>query len=143
MLSNSSKSAIKAVIYLAVNSSKEKKIMVKDIYEDIDVSQTYLAKLLQELSRQNVISSIKGPKGGFYLTEENLDSSLLDIVSVIDGETRIKSCVLGINECNTDNPCALHYQLGSFKKSFMENLKKIKIKDLIHNLDKADLFISN
>ncbi len=67
MFSNSSKYAIKAVLFLALNSNEDKKIMVKDIANPINVPQAYIAKLLQELSRQNVISSTRGPKGGFYL----------------------------------------------------------------------------
>ena len=66
MLSNSSKYAIKAVLFLALNTNDNKKVMVKDISEPINVPQAYIAKLLQELSRKQIISSTRGPKGGFY-----------------------------------------------------------------------------
>ena len=70
MFSNSSKYAIKAVLYLAMNSSKDEKVMAKDISEPINVPQAYIAKLLQQLSKHEIVSSLKGPKGGFYLSEK-------------------------------------------------------------------------
>ena len=79
MLSNSSKYAIKAVLYLAVNSSVEKKIMVKDITEPINVPQAYIAKLLQLLVKEKLISSTRGLKGGCDLLEENLNEFLIHV----------------------------------------------------------------
>ena len=55
----------KTVLYLALNSNETKRVMVKHIAAPINVPQAYLAKLLQELSRAHIISSVKGPKGGF------------------------------------------------------------------------------
>ena len=69
MFSNSSKYAIKAVLFLAVNSNEDHRIMVKDMAEPINVPQAYLAKLLQELSKKGIISSKKGPKGGFFFKQ--------------------------------------------------------------------------
>ena len=54
MVSNSSKYAIKGVLFLALHSNEENKIAVKDISEPINVPQAYIAKLLQELSRENI-----------------------------------------------------------------------------------------
>ena len=65
MLSNSSKYAIKAVLFLSLNSSEIKWVMVKVIAKPINILQAYIAKLLQELSKQKIISSTRGPKGGF------------------------------------------------------------------------------
>ena len=72
MLSNSSKYAIRAVLYLANNSSVEKKLGSKKIAEEIDIPAPFLAKIFQVLSKANIISSTKGPNGGFYLTEKDV-----------------------------------------------------------------------
>jgi Rrf2 family protein len=137
MLSNSSKYAIKGVLYLAVNSNEDRKIMVRDIFEMIHVPEAYLAKLLQELSRHNIISSTRGPKGGFYLSDEDRKRTLMDIVRVIDGEKRIKSCVLGIKDCDMDNPCVLHKLVGANKAKFIKVLQNTTILDLVEG--KQDL----
>ena len=71
MLSRASKYAILSTLFLAEHSSKDKKISVKEISESIDVPSPFLAKLFQQLVRGNIISSTKGPNGGFYLTKKN------------------------------------------------------------------------
>tara|TARA_R110002012_G_scaffold298431_1_gene496825 strand:+ start:324 stop:815 length:492 start_codon:yes stop_codon:yes gene_type:complete len=130
MLSNSSKYAIKGVLYLALNSNTDHKILVRDIYERVHVPEAYLAKLLQELSRHGIISSVRGPKGGFYLSEEDRKHTLMDIVRVIDGERRVNSCVMGIDNCDVDNPCLLHKLVGTNKSKFIKVLKNTTILDL-------------
>lgn len=131
MLSNSSKYAIKGVLYLALNSKEDHKIMVRDIFEVVHVPEAYLAKLLQELSRHGIISSARGPKGGFYLSEDDRKHTLMDIVRVIDGEKRVNSCVMGMRNCDMNNPCVLHKLVGANKSKFINVLEKTTILDLI------------
>ena len=61
MLSNSSKYAINAVIYLAIHSSASHRIAPKDVAEALHIPTPFLAKILQTLARKKVISSNKGP----------------------------------------------------------------------------------
>ncbi len=140
MLSNSSKYAIKGVLYLALNSNADHKVLVRDIFEIVHVPEAYLAKLLQELSRHNIISSTRGPGGGFYLSEENRKHTLMDIVKVIDGETRINSCFMGIRNCDMNNPCVLHKLVGSNKAKFIQVLEKTTILDLIEGKREIEEF---
>lgn len=130
MLSNSSKYAIKGVLYLALNSNESNKIMVRDIFEVVHVPEAYLAKLLQELSRHGIISSVRGPKGGFYVSEDDRKRTLMDIIRVIDGEKRVNSCVMGIRNCDMDNPCVLHKLVGTNKSKFINVLENTTILDL-------------
>jgi Rrf2 family protein len=131
MLSNSSKYAIKGVLYLALNSGEDQKILVRDMHGIVNVPESYLAKLLQELSRHNVISSARGPKGGFYLSDNDRKRTLMDVVKVIDGEKRVTSCVLGLRNCDVDNPCVLHKLVGSNKTNFINVLERTTVQDLI------------
>lgn len=130
MLSNSSKYAIKGVLYLALNSNESHKIMVRDIFEVVHVPEAYLAKLLQELSRHGIISSVRGAKGGFYVSEDDRKRTLMDIIRVIDGEKRVNSCVMGIDNCDVDNPCVLHKLVGTHKSNFIKILENTTILDL-------------
>ncbi|WP_431163897.1 RrF2 family transcriptional regulator [Flagellimonas beolgyonensis] len=131
MLSNSSKYAIKGVLYLALNSDENHKIMVRDMHGIVNVPESYLAKLLQELSRHDIISSARGPKGGFYLSDNDRKRTLMDVVKVIDGEKRVTSCVLGLRNCDVDNPCVLHKLVGSNKTNFINVLERTTVQDLI------------
>ena len=141
MLSNSSKYAIKAVLYLAMNSSERERIMARDIASPINVPQAYLAKLLQELSRENIISSVKGPKGGFYLSKTNKARTLMDVVNIIDGERRLHSCVLGLEKCNADKPCPMHDLVSPSKTLFIKNLEEKSIDDFSDEIKNGVFFL--
>ncbi|WP_420601151.1 RrF2 family transcriptional regulator [Flagellimonas sp.] len=134
MLTNSAKYAMKAVLFLALNTDVDNKMMVKDIYERINVPQSYLAKLLQELSKHNIVSSSRGPKGGFYLDAANKSIPLIKIIDVIDGEQRLRSCMLSLKECDNENPCALHHLVGDANSYFIKNLEETTIESLISDV---------
>ena len=70
MLSNTCKTAIKAVIYLASKEVTGEKLGVKEIAHYINASEHTVSKILQNLVRQKIIHSIKGPTGGFYISEK-------------------------------------------------------------------------
>jgi len=141
MFSNSSKYAIKAVLFLALNSSEKKKIMVKDISDPINVPQAYIAKLLQELARQNVISSVRGPKGGFYLSDDNKKQPIKKIINVIDGENRLTSCLLSLEACDEEKPCPLHKMASPLRTQLLYNLESKTICDLAKDVREGNSFL--
>lgn len=141
MLSNSSKYAVKAVLFLALHSSERKKIMVKDISEPINVPKDYIAKLLQKLVRANIISSTRGPKGGFYLNKENENQPVINILNTIDGEKRLTSCMLSLEKCNELKPCPLHSVLSPSRKKILKHLEHKTIKELALEVKLGNAFL--
>ncbi|NNE03414.1 MAG: Rrf2 family transcriptional regulator [Eudoraea sp.] len=134
MLSNSSKYALKAVLYLTQHSNENKKLMVKEISEAVDVPKAYLAKLLQELSKNSLISATKGPKGGYFITPENKQLRLFSIIEVIDGLKRIEMCVLGLEQCNEHAPCPLHRYVSAPKSELLDTFKKMTLQQLCDDI---------
>lgn len=141
MISNSSKYALKAVLYLAVNSSENNKILAKDLSARTNAPQAYLSKLLQELSRHNIVSSTKGPNGGFYLTDENRSVHLMNIINIIDGDNRLTSCMLSLNKCDASHPCPMHDLVGDTKTNFIKNLEETTVKDLVLDIQEGRSFL--
>jgi Rrf2 family protein len=129
MLSRASKYAILSTLYLAEHSSKEKKISVKDIAESIDVPSPFLAKLFQQLVRGKIISSTKGPNGGFYLSKKDEKNTVCDIIENIDGLNRINDCFLGLAKCDATNPCPVHFIVEPFKNSILGEFRDKTIKE--------------
>jgi Rrf2 family protein len=140
MLNKTSKYAIKAVIYLGIHSSKSHKILTRDMYREVKVSESYLAKILQDLSRHGIISSVKGRNGGFYLSDENMDHTLMDVVRIIEGDESVDSCVLGIHQCNIKKPCPLHYKVGQSKADFNAMLTRTHLRDLISGIGNTEVY---
>ncbi|WP_255578579.1 Rrf2 family transcriptional regulator [Chitinophaga sp. sic0106] len=105
--------AMRAVFYVAQKSHEGQKVGIKEIAEQINSPEAFLAKILQKLSRERLIQSVKGPNGGFYFDAVSLNRPLADIVSAVDGNEIFTGCGLGLTYCSESNPCPLH---DEFKK---------------------------
>ncbi len=130
MLSKSSTYAIRAVLYLSLHSNKEKKYSPKDVADVIHIPAPFLAKTLQLLTKRNLISSVRGRNGGFYLTKKDRKNNLMSIVESIDGLEKFKECLLGLSVCSDENPCPIHYKVSPFKKQLIDVLTYKTIDDL-------------
>ncbi len=132
MFSNSTKYAIRTIEYLLNNQDNEKKSVVR-LAKELDIPQPYLSKIMQQLSKGNIISSTKGRGGGFYLSPENMKRPLIDIVICIEGHNVFDKCVLGLNLCSDENPCLLHIYFKPFKKSLEKSICTDSIQELFRS----------
>jgi Rrf2 family protein len=107
--------AIRAVLYIAHKSTSGTKVGIKDIAAGIDSPELYLAKILQDLSRKGLISSAKGPNGGFYISDASLARPISDIVEAVDGNGLFNGCALGLKQCSEVKPCPLHNQFKAIR----------------------------
>jgi Rrf2 family protein len=108
MLSNTCKTAIKAVIYLCSKFESEENASIKEVAEFINANEHTIGKILQTLVRQNIINSLKGPTGGFYISKEQRKQPIINIVEAIDGKQIFKTCGLGLSQCSSKHPCPIH-----------------------------------
>jgi len=141
MLTNATKIAIRATLYLAMFSDNEKKFGVKHIAETLEIPQPFLSKLLQKLNRNNIVSSTKGPRGGFYLNAINSKKRIWDIIDCIDNPERFDQCFLGLSQCSDENPCPVHFTVSPFKKKIMSDFKDKTIAQFANKIKNSDKII--
>ncbi len=139
MFSKSCKYAIRAVLYMALHATSDHKVGVRELSEALDVPQHFLAKILQDLSRNNLIVSVKGRSGGFYLSEKNRRSNLVGIVESIDGPDLLNGCLLGLPVCSSENPCLLHAQASAYRAGLFYQLKHLAIEELAARIERENL----
>lgn len=133
MLSKSSKYALKAVVFIVTYSSKEEKLSGRKIAEKTKIPRPFLSKILQELSSKDFISSTKGPNGGFYVTQSQLNRTVLDLIVNTEGIDKLQQCVLNFENCDSENPCPLHNFIAPAKDSLRNSLKNITLDNLKKN----------
>ena len=121
MLSKTCKTAIKAVIYLCSKFDTAENVSIKQVAEFINASEHTVGKILQTLARQNVINSMKGPTGGFYISKEQQKQPIINIVEAIDGKQIFSSCGLGLSKCSATHPCPIHNEY----KEVLDLMEKI------------------
>lgn len=115
LLSKSCEYAIRAGIYIAYRSSKNEKAGIPEISEAIGSPIPFTAKVLQIMSRKHVITSCRGPHGGFFM-EDPSAVYLVDIVRAIDGDRLFTSCVMGLGTCSDTKPCPMHHQIKPIRQ---------------------------
>lgn len=108
MLSQTCKTAIKAVLFLAIKFETNDKAGIKEISEYLNANEHTVGKMLQTLVRCGVINSSKGPCGGFFLSKMQQDQPIINIVRAIDGENVFHNCGLGLSKCSANHPCPIH-----------------------------------
>jgi len=122
MISNTSKYAIRALIYLELYSSKEQKKGIKVIAGELDIPSPFLGKILQMLVKHRLLSSTKGPNGGFFLNKSAIDITIMEIIEIMDGKDTFDECAIRTAPCDDMNPCSMHNKLstprGEIKRIF-------------------------
>ncbi len=142
MLTNACKYAIRAILFLGMHTDETKKIGVKKIAEDVDIPQPFLSKLLQKLTRNNLVSSTKGPNGGFFLNKRNKQNSVWDIIVCIDRKNKFDHCFLGLPKCSDENPCPVHFIVSPFKQNILESFKDKTIAEFVNEIEKTGKVIA-
>jgi Rrf2 family protein len=140
MLSNTCKYGIRAVLYLAMNTRENKKIGIKKIASDLNIPTPFLGKILQSLAKHKILSSTKGPHGGFGLGKDPGKISLLDIVLIIDGEDIFNVCLINVTNCKNHEkgkaPCPVHNKFAPIRKNIIELFEKETVENLVNEMKK-------
>jgi Rrf2 family protein len=142
MFTKSTEYALRAVVYLAKNSSEEKRFGIKTIAQSLGFPEPYLAKVLQHLVRRKIIQSSKGPNGGFQASKQTMEISLLEIIDANEGLDFFNRCGLGLVECEDSKPCPIHNEYGKFREGLYNTLSEKKIKDIIEDIESGLIFMN-
>lgn len=131
MFSKACEYGIKASIFIAKNSQEGRRVSPKEISEEINSPQAFTAKILQALVRHHVIKSVKGAHGGFEIDKDLISSvKLAHIVAAIDGDAVYKNCGLGLETCNANHPCPVHYKFVAIREGLKNMLENTNLEEL-------------
>jgi len=139
MFSKACEYGIRSLIYITMKSSNNDRVNLIDISSAIDSPTAFTAKILQKLVKSNIIESVKGPHGGFQISEEAMETiNLSDVVLAIDGDTIYNGCGLGLKQCDELNPCPLHDRFIQVRGDLKQMLKTTSLKSLAIELERGN-----
>lgn len=140
ILSKSCEYAIRASVYIAFRSYKKRKAGIAEIAAAIASPVPFTGKILQQLSRKKILSSSKGPNGGFFI--EQPDSLyLIQIIRAIDGNGLFSSCALGLQKCSELTPCPLHHQISPIRQQLLIEFSKKSLSEMVYDYEKNRYFL--
>ncbi len=116
--------ALRALHLLADNDvSTRAKVMAPEL----GTTPHYLPQVLRPLVQAGWVSSDPGPSGGYRLTANLDDCSLLDLIEILEGPTDDQVCVLKGGQCNDGDTCAMHTSWLDVRSSLVHQLSRISI----------------
>ena len=135
MFSRSCQYALQAVLYIALHGQSGRMIGTKEIAESQNIPSHFLSKILQLMVKGKILSSIKGPNGGFNLRIPPEELNLLIIVEVIDGLDVFNLCGFGMKTCSDLSPCPIHHDYKVVKDKVKDLLVKKTVAELCQDLE--------
>jgi Rrf2 family protein len=130
MLGKTTEYAIRALVYIYIQNQHGKRPGYKEIAKEIDSPEQFTAKVLQNMTRKEVISSMKGRGGGFFFVDPLALLTLYDVINVIEGEEFFTKCGFGLKLCDCEMPCPLHEDYSAVREGFFKVMNSQTIQSL-------------
>ena len=130
MISQTAEYALRAAVHLADQAGETgHPLTAPVIAAATQVPVGYLSKVLQNLSRAGIITSQRGPGGGFRLAREATDITIYEVVQAVDTLPRIHKCPLGLEE--HERLCPLHRRIDEAMALVEKAFRETTIADLM------------
>lgn len=130
MLSKTSEYALRAVLHLA-REGADLPVRASEISRVLDVPANYLSKILHALARADILTSERGPRGGFRLARPANELTLAAVIEPFDPLMQQRSCLLGRPECSDATPCAVHDRWKQVSEPVAEFFRQTMVADLL------------
>jgi Rrf2 family transcriptional regulator, iron-sulfur cluster assembly transcription factor len=144
MFSKTAEYALRATIFIAQKGTIENKLGIDEIAKAIDSPQSFTAKILQMLTKDNkVVSSARGPHGGFYITKQSKKLPVSAILAAVAEDDVLTKCVLGLQQCSELKPCPMHAEYKIIRKQLNQLFQKKTIQNLADEVSKDNIYINN
>ncbi len=130
MVSKTGEYALRAVVYI-VTEGKGASMRANEIAKALGVPANYLSKTLHQLARAGILSSERGPRGGFRLASSPEDLSLADVLEPLDPTWIECGCLLGLRRCSDRNSCPLHERWKKVREPICQFFRETTLADVL------------
>jgi len=130
--------AVRVLSYLAnANGSVSR---AQSIAAATDIPESFLAKILGQLSHAGIVRSHRGARGGFSLAADPAALTLLDVVEAMEGPLRLNLCATP-EPCVYLGTCPIQKVWHQAEESLRDSLRSQKVLDLAAQCSAVHLFL--
>ena len=126
--------AVTAMVDLAMCGG-DRPVTLGDISERQKISLSYLEQLFGKLRRKALVSSVRGPGGGYCLTRPTSDLSVGEIILAVDEPIDATQCG-GKENCRDERKCITHDLWTNLNSHIFAYLESVKLSDLVEKQQK-------
>lgn len=128
--------AVTAMLDLALNEAS-KPVTLADISERQHISLSYLEQLFSRLRKQGLVTSVRGPGGGYRLAKSATQISVACIIAAVDEQIDATQCG-GTENCHDEGRCMTHDLWASLNNKILDYLADVSLADLVENQRKKE-----
>ena len=122
--------AVTAMADLAMRGGKAP-VTLAAISERQKISLSYLEQLFGKLRRNNIVESVRGPGGGYYLSRPSSNISIAEIVTAVDEPMDATKCG-GLGNClGESQPCITHDLWMGLNDKIYSYLEEVSLQQLV------------
>lgn len=121
--------AVTAMLDLAIHQGKGP-IALADIAHRQGISLSYLEQLFAKLRRSALVSSVRGPGGGYNLARPASDIHVAEVITAVDENVDTTRCG-GAANCHNDGPCLTHDLWMDLSQRIHDYLNHISLQQLV------------
>jgi len=128
ILSATAEYALRAVLVLA---REGRRLSADEIARATGAPANYLSKTLNVLAKAGIVTSARGPAGGFGLALQPDELTIARIADAFAEPSRPSVCLLGSRPCNPEAPCAAHHRWSAIAHLMHDTLANTSLADLL------------
>jgi len=145
LVSTKSRYALHGLAYISANSERgpirfeEIHRYLKAYAPDLELSESYLAKVFQDISRAGFTEAVPGPRGGYRLGRPAGQIRLIEIIEALDGSSSTHCCLLSVGTCNQKTSCRVGDITRDAEVAFRSIFERETIESLAAKMTFPDL----
>ncbi len=121
--------AVTAMLDLAIHQGHGP-IALADIAQRQGISLSYLEQLFAKLRKNVLVSSVRGPGGGYNLARDASDIHVAEVIAAVDEHVDATRCG-GAHNCQNDGPCLTHDLWHDLSDRIYSYLNGISLQQLV------------
>jgi Rrf2 family protein len=129
-LSQTAEHALRAVLFLAGQPAHQR-VPAEAIAEALAAPRNYMSKTLGVLAKAGVITSARGPTGGFRLEVSPTELTLARVIRPFSEPNGSPVCMTGDRRCGGDDPCGTHTRWQALQAELLAPMERTTIADLL------------
>jgi Rrf2 family protein len=128
--------AVRCVLFLSQEAGRT--VSANEISESMTVSRSFLAKILQRLSKSRIVRSTQGIAGGFELVNKPDKVNVLEVIEAIQGPAAVNVCAIDEHNCDLSSTCPVHPVWVELREDIENKLKNESFAGLIRRRQKCE-----
>lgn len=120
---------VRCVLFLSREAGRI--VSATEISKAMSIPKSFLAKILQRLSKKGIVRSTQGMAGGFELAKQPGEISLLEVVEALQTPSALNACVIDNQQCSLSSSCVVHPIWIELRQHIEKRLKQVTFAELI------------